>query len=379
MNPAAPPRPARVALISCVGEIGGAEVLLLETLEALDRREFLPSVIQLRPGPLEARARESGFPVTVLPAHRMRNLPAVVRTAWRIRQCVRTQGIDLLHSNAFRAHAYGALAARLAGLPEVVTVHSPEPGGWFTRAILAPRPGQVIANCDATAGWFRAHGWPAEVLWPGVNLRRLAAHTPRAELAARYQLDPGRPWVAMCSRLQPHKGQEYFLRALAALPRESGVQGVVVGAPLFGLNEEYLTGLRRLAEELGLGDRVRFVGFIPGPDVAGFQAASAVVVHSAVIEDFGLAVAEPMALGTPVVAFAAAGPAVIIAPGTGWLAPVGDQPALNQALREAMDSPELRARRGEAARARVRAHYTIEQHAAGTAAAYRRLLGRRPA
>lgn len=370
-------RPARVALISCVGEIGGAEVLLLEALEALDRREFLPSVIQLRPGPLEARCREAGFPVTVLPAHRMRNLLAVGRTALRIARLVREQGIDLLHSNAFRAHAYGALAARRAGIPELVTVHSPEPGGWFTRAILALRPGHVIANCDATARWFRENGWDAEVLWPGVNLRRLAAHTPRAELAAQYRLDPSRPWVSMCSRIQPHKGQEYFLRALAALPQEAGVQGIVVGAPLFGLNEDYLTGLHRLASQLGLSDRVRFVGFIPGADVAGFQVASAVVVHSAVIEDFGLAVAEPMALGTPVVAFAAAGPAVIIAPGTGWLAPVGDQQALNDALREAVLSPELRMQRGEAARARVQAHYTIERHAAGTAANYRRLLGAR--
>lgn len=69
--------------------------------------------------------------------------------------------------------------------------------------------------------------------------------------------------------------------------------------------------------------------------------------------------------------------AVILAPGTGGLASVDDQTALVDALREAITCPELRAKRGEAARARVQAHYTIEQHAAGTAGNYRRLLGGR--
>ncbi len=369
-------KPARIALVSCVGEIGGAEVLLMETLEGLDRSRFEPSVIQLRPGPLEDRARAAGMDVTVLPSHRMRNLLAVGRTVLRIRRLVRDRGLALLHANAFRAHAYAGLAARLSGVPEVVTVHSPEPPGAFTRAILAIPPGQVIANCTTTADWFAANGWRPEVVWPGVNLGRLAGHASRADLAARHGLDPDRPWVAMCSRIQRHKGQEHFLRALAALPSDARVQGVVVGAPLFGLDHEYLGELHRLAASLGLGaDRLRFTGFVPESDVSGFQAASRLVVHSALREDFGLAVAEAMALGTPVLAFAAPGPAVIITPGTGWLVPVGDQPALDAALGAAVGDPDACRRAGDAARRRVRSEFTIERHIAGVERCYGRLLG----
>ena len=53
--------PIRIAWISCVGEKGGAESLMLECIRALDRREFEPHVIQLRPGPLEELIREAGL------------------------------------------------------------------------------------------------------------------------------------------------------------------------------------------------------------------------------------------------------------------------------------------------------------------------------
>ena len=75
-------RPAKVAWISCVGEKGGAEVTMLHTFRVLDRTRFIPAMVQLRPGPLEAEATAAGAEVFVLKQHRMRNLPAVFQATF---------------------------------------------------------------------------------------------------------------------------------------------------------------------------------------------------------------------------------------------------------------------------------------------------------
>lgn len=369
--------PARVAWISCVGEKGGAEVTMLQTFRVMDRSRFEPVVIQLRPGPLEKELTEMGVTTHVLRKHRMRDLLGVAGAVRSICRLTREHDLRLYHCNGFRAHAYGGLARCLTGVPNVVTVHSPEPPGLFTRALLSLPADQVIANCTATADHFTPRGWQSQVVWPGVNQARLAHHTSRDVLAARYGIPASRPWVAMCARLQRHKGQPHFLRAIAAAAKTHDIQGVLVGAALFGMEEDHAEELRQQAKDLGIADRVTFTGFIPDEDVAGFQAGAAVLLHTALLEDFGLVLAEANMLGVPVVAFAAVGPAAIIVPGeTGWLAPVGDQDALDAALADALGDPEKRARFGAAARSRVRAMFTIEEHTRRTEVIYRRLTDR---
>ena len=318
-----------------------------------------------------------GVRTFVLKKHRMRDLLGVGGAVRSICRLTREHDLRLYHCNGFRAHAYGGLARCFTEAPNVVTVHSPEPPGLFTRALLSLPANQVIANCTATAEHFEPRGWRSQVIWPGVNEARLRDHPTREDLAERYGIPPHRPWVTMCARLQRHKGQPHFLRAIATAAKTHDIQGVLVGAALFGMEEEYADELRHQARDLGIADRVTFTGFIPDKDVAGFQAAATVLLHTALLEDFGLVLAEANILGVPVVAFAAVGPAAIIVPGeTGWLAPVGDQAALDAALADALASPEKRARFGAAARRRMRAQFTIEEHVRQTEAIYARLTDR---
>ncbi len=181
----------------------------------------------------------------------------------------------------------------------------------------------------------------------------------------------------MVSRIQKHKGQIHFVRALASAAAKENVHGILVGAPLFGLDAELLPMLKAEATALGVLDRITFTGFVDDPTVAGFQAASAVGLHTALLEDFGIAVAESMARGIPVVAFSASGPAHLIQPGTGWLAPVGDQRRLDACLSEALSNPERLRCYGEAARRRVQENFTMERHAAVVEGLYRELLAAR--
>lgn len=374
--------PERIAWISCVGEKGGAETLMIECLRSLDRSRFRPAVIQLRPGPLETMLREIDVEVHVLETHRMREVHQVAGAIARIASIARRDGIQLLHSNGFRAHVYGGLAAAAAGLAEVWTTHTVEQVHPSTTAILAIPTDHVLANCPRTRDYFLRAGKPTTLVWPAVNgavLDQHVASTPRELLAAKYGLPLGARWITVGARLQRFKGQDQFLKALASAIASGvrDVHGIVVGGSLFGQESDYQRELRDLAAALGITRHVTFTGFVPDAHVAGLLAASTLVAHPALEEDFGLTVAEAQALGTPVVAYSAVGPAAIIEHGrTGWLVPVGDIEAMAAALRSALASGGTLLQAGAAGRTRCRSEFGAESHARSTEAIYGRALGR---
>jgi glycosyltransferase involved in cell wall biosynthesis len=366
----------KIAWVSAVGEKGGAEVTMLRTFRYLDLQRFAPSVFMLRPGPLEEELRELKVPIHAIAAHRMRNLVGVMRAVIAMRRVIRREGIQLLHSNGFRPHAYGGLAARWARIPEVWTVHSPERGTLFNRLILGIPSTQVIANCPRTSDYFTSVGHANEMIWPGIDIARLERGTPRHVLAERFKLPLQAPWISTAARLQRYKGQHHVVRALASLPPQSPpVHAIVIGGALFGMELDYLQELQDEARRLGVADRVHFPGFVSDEDVAGLLGASAVVVHAALDEDFGITVAEAQILGRPVVAFAAVGPGYIIVDGeTGRLVPVGDQSALNSALAATLADPATMERWGQAGCARSREHFGIDTHVQKTEAIYLRCV-----
>jgi len=345
----------KVLWISCVGEKGGAEVYMLNLLRHLDRSRFQPAVALLRPGPLKDELLAMKVAVHELPAHRMRQLPKVWNAVCQLRELVRREHYALVHSNGFRAHVYGGLAAWRAGVPEVWTVHTVEHPGLSTRAILSIPTAHVVANAPRTADWFVERGLPTSLIWPSIDAEKLLRATGRQALAAKHNLPADARWVTMGARMQRYKGHEFFLRALAALPAShNDVHGVIIGGALFGMEQDYPDALKRLADELGIARRVHFTGFIPDEDVAGLLAASELLVHPALDEDFGLIVAEAQALGKPVLAFAAHGPAAIIVDGeTGCLVPVGDQAVLSRQLARILSEPQSLAVMGAAGRARM--------------------------
>jgi glycosyltransferase involved in cell wall biosynthesis len=348
--------PAKVLWISCVAEKGGAEVYLLNFLRNLDRSRFLPSVVLLRAGPFETDLRQLGVEVFVLARHRMRHAWAVGRAILRIRALIGEHHFDLVHSNGFRAHSYGGIAARIARVPAVWSVHTVEAPGLATRVIPGIPVCSVSANAPRTADWFAARGLPVNLIWPPVDLVQLKERAGRAELCARFAIPSAARWVAMAARLQRYKGHEFLLRALAALPADmENVHVMFIGGTLFGNEPDYPSQLRQLARQLGIEQRVHFTGFVSDRELHGLVAGSEVMVHPALEEDFGLVVAEGQALGTPVIAFSAPGPSAIIEHGrTGELVPVGDQSRLNTALvRMLQASPEHRQHLGRAGRERV--------------------------
>ena len=156
----------------------------------------------------------------------------------------------------------------------------------------------------------------------GVDLGRFRpqeARRARAELG----LSPESRIVLAVCRIQRLKGLDILVRALAQIARPGGVPGVelLIAGGVEQASQE-VDRLRALAEELGVGEEVRFVGAVPHERLPLYYASADVVAVPSLYESFGLAAVEAMAAGVPVVASRVGGLTTTVEDGrTGYLVP----------------------------------------------------------
>jgi glycosyltransferase involved in cell wall biosynthesis len=369
-------RRAKIIWVSCVGEKGGAEVYMLNLLRKLDRGEFDAEVAMLRPGPLKQDLSAIGINTIVLREHRMRNPIRVAGAILALSCRLRRSSACIVHSNGFRAHFYGGIAAKLANCQEVWTVHTFERPSLSTKAILAVPTNGVVANCQRTADFFISQNLPVSLIWPSVDPESLASQTGKHELAARYRIPENTRWITMGARLQEYKGHRFLIEAMAALPaRLADAHAIIIGGALFGMEAGYLSHLRQLCRRYHVHDRVHFTGFVPNTDLNGFLKSSEFLVHPALDEDFGLIIAEAQFLRKPVLAFASAGPSAIISHReTGFLVEVGNTQMLVDGMVDLLDHPAMSRAWGQAGHLRVCERFLNDQAARQLARIYRSCL-----
>ncbi|HXH63183.1 MAG TPA: glycosyltransferase family 4 protein [Gemmatimonadales bacterium] len=182
------------------------------------------------------------------------------------------------------------------------------------------------------------------------------------EVRARYRLN-GEKWVLTVARLEPYKGVDVALRALALTRKE----GHEVGYLVVGVGKKKAT-YQRLAEELGVADAVRFVGTVPDKDLPGlYNVAQAYLGVSrkgegSRVEGFGIALAEASACGLPVVAGRSGGLAEAVQDGeTGFVVDPEDPAAVSAALSRLLTDQLLARRLGQAGRKAVETHYNWDR------------------
>ena len=181
----------------------------------------------------------------------------------------------------------------------------------------------------------------------GSGERISVVHSPAPALAETVVPPPrgGPPRFVFAGRIEPKKGLDWFLRALARCPN---VQADVAGTGAPG----YVEAMKRRAQKLGLADRVTFHGWLSEEEVyALYRGARAVVFPSIYHEPAGLVTLEAAALGRAVITSRIGGiPEVIRDNETGLLVPVRQPPALAEATDRQTDDPGLRRDMGHAAR-----------------------------
>ena len=175
--------------------------------------------------------------------------------------------------------------------------------------------------------------------------------------------DRGGRWLVTVARLQEHKGMDTVIRALPAiLAGAPDVRYAVAGT---GPDRERL---EQLAQELGVGDRVRFLGGVGDQDLPAFYNLASVYVGASRragrlgVEGFGISLVEASACGLPVVAANSGGIPDAVRDGeTGFLVPPEDPAALAGAISRLLADTELARRVGAAGRRAVETYYNWDR------------------
>jgi glycosyltransferase involved in cell wall biosynthesis len=350
------PRPVSVLFIAPYGGLGGSENVLVNVLERLDER-FAPRVLVLEHGPLADRASALGIPVAVAHLPGKRGVLSFPRRSRRV-----GAPVDVIHANGGKAAIFALPVARRLRAPLVWMKHDHSYDGRPSQA-LAALCDHVVCVSYAMARQFSRLGDRVSVIYPGVPLRRLGPveRTP--------------PLIGSVGRLDPFKGFDQLLRAGALLRQQGLPVDVRIAGPRDRIHTETEIELKRLAEELGFG--AGSVGWIDDLDDL-YGRARVVALASrpkgggAPGEGAPLVLMEAMGAGRPVVGTHMPGIAEVV-DDCGSLVRVPDPPSLAAALRPYLEDPELAARTGARAQARVAARMTLDRTVADLSRLYLRL------
>jgi glycosyltransferase involved in cell wall biosynthesis len=367
-------RPARVLVFQNRFRLGGQERQTVLNVRTMDRSRFEPVVAVLHEdGEHLADLADAGVRPFVFDVGDRMLRP---NTAWqvaRIARFVREEGIGLVHCQDLYTNVLGALAARLAGVPVVVTrVDLAHNVVGYRRPLLtlvSRRADRVLVNALCIRDLAIRDGTEPDrvvVVRNGVDLAELDAAREREPEAPAPE--PG--YVAIVANMHhPVKGQIDLLLAMKEVLRvRPEARLVLVGD---GVRRPHL---ERCARQLGIADRCHFLGH--RRDGGALLARAAVSVSASHAEGISNAILEAMAARRPMVATAVGGSPEIVKDGVnGFLVPPGAPAALARGIADLLGDPALRARFGEEGRAIVEREFSLGQMRASYDALYEELIG----
>lgn len=343
---------------------GGGEAQVFGLLTYLAAKGHRNDLLTHPSGPLFARCQDLN--VTTLPL-RVRNdldLRYVPALSWLIR----SGNYDIVHLHTKRAHALSLWLPRFGNrLRWVVTrrMDYPEAKNWYTKYLYNRRVDGVVAISRTIRDLLIGAG-----VEPGkIRLIHSGIDPRRYEWQADKSLRGNGATVVGClAGLQERKGHRFLLQAAALLKsRGLSLRYRIAGDGPLREQLEQLTG------RLGLGDDVRFVGFVADP--AEFLAKIDLFVMPSLSEGLGVAALEAMAAGKAVIATKVGGLAESVLDGvTGILVPPQDPTALAHAIAKLVRAPSLAGEMGTQGQQRVMQHFTLAQMAQHNESFYYELL-----
>ena len=390
----------KILYLNPSGELGGGERSLLFLMASLAaaKPDWQMQLIAGSGGPLINRAAEIGVQASAIdfpsslsrlgdagaggPAGRQQShlrlvgnvgragVPSIAYLR-RLRRTLARFAPDVIHSNGFKMHVLAAWA-RPAGCPLIWHIRDYVSARPFMSRLIrtnAHRCTAAIANSTSVAEDLRTvcgdklrihrvyNGVDLKAFSPGGSIANLD------EICAMPQPAPNTIRVGLLATMARWKGHHVFLRAVAKASRVTPIRAYVIGAPIYQIdNSQYqIDELRRMAAELGLEKIVGFTGFVD--DSAAALRALDIVVHASTQpEPFGLAIAEGMACGKPVIVSAAGGAIEIVTPGVDALThQPGDVDALADCIVQLAGDCGLRNRIGAAARASAERQFSRDR------------------
>jgi glycosyltransferase involved in cell wall biosynthesis len=364
----------RVLIVEHKTVWGGGQVAIVNVLQEWQRTHsaIAPHIVCQTGAELASRVRALGFPCQEMDLGRVEKSRGIRwNLLWRgaptlkLLETIRQTGCDVVYANGAFSYLAAVFAAALARRPALWVEHnSTLPGDSLLRRMVQRATRIVTVSGGIRSQFLRLVPEAAsriEVIHNGVDPNLYCARPEvRARLFREFGWGESTPVVGTVGRLSPEKGVNYFLNAAAqiacAIPAS---RFLIVGeGPQRG-------DLERLAEELELADRVRFLGL--RRDVPALLQCMDVVAMASLNEGLPLAVLEAMASARPVVATDVGGVQEIVEDGvSGVLVRAREPGAMGRAVHELLEEPARRQNLGAAARARVLEHFTLARQASRT-------------
>ena len=372
-------RPIRICRVIARLNVGGPAVQLVQLSAGLEARypeRFTQRLVAGVEAPHEASmvplAHARGIePIIVPTLGREVSARDDARALWALFRLFREWRPDIVETHTAKAGTLGRVAAVLARVPVRIHVfHGHVLRGYFgplkTRVFLEIERALVRVSTRLIAlGEAQRRellelgiGTPEKVLAIPLGFELAPFLNPPARGTFRRELGltDETPLIGILGRLAPIKRHDVFLRAAAQiLAARPDAHFVVIG------EGETLGTAQRLSDELGVSERVHFLGWRAHAELPALLADLDVLANTSDNEGMPVSLIEAMAAGTPVVATAAGGTVSVIEAGvTGSLVPTGDARAVAEACRALIEDPALAAQRAAAGRAAVQSRFSIE-------------------
>ena len=358
------------------GDSGGMNVYVRELVSALAQagvdcttytratRPDLPEVVQVEPGHRVVHIPAGPFDLA------KEQLPSVLADFGDavVDHLKNDFPADVLHANYWLS---GLVAHRIKhelDMPFVSTFHTlakvKAEGGdlepeWRERAeaeIIGCADAICVSCTEEERQFLRLYGEPAgkiEIIAPGVE-HAFFAPGDRAGARNALGLPIGRPVLLFVGRVQPLKGPDVAVRALAALHRPDAML-LIVGGASGSAGAVEMRHLHDLSTELGVEGQVRFIEPQPHHILSTYYRAADVVLVPSRSESFGLVALEASACGIPIVASGVGGLLTLVDDGdNGFLVHDRNPQLYAQHIAEILDNPQQAAAMGRRGAARAR-------------------------
>ncbi|MFZ5918887.1 MAG: glycosyltransferase family 4 protein [Chloroflexota bacterium] len=369
----------RVCHILKITGVAGSENHLLSLASGLDRRRYRFTFCLLtgrEPDLTDyiAALEAVGVEVARLPIRADLDPPLL----WRLARFLRTAKPDIVHTHLIHGDLYGTLAARLAGVPAVVSTKHNDNAfrrrgfyAWLDRALARQQDRIITISHHLKRFCVEVERLPAEKITPihyGLDADAFLRVQSGEDVRHEFGIPSGAPLIGVVGRLIEQKGHRYLLAALAHV-----VEALPAAHLLIAGDGALRPALEQQVADLALAKRVTFTGW--RRDVTRIMAAIDVLVMPSLWEGFGLVLLEAMAASRPVVASQVSAIPEIVAHGeTGLLVPPKDAAALARALLTLLREPSRAQAMGRRGRQRLAQQFTVGRMVEQTQAVYESLL-----
>lgn len=348
--------------------VGGAEQNRLSILKYINKEKYDIKLCCLtKKGLIGDEIESLGFPVDCLGvSDRSFNL----KTTISLYRYFKKNNFSLLHTCLSNTNLHGRIAARLAGVPVIISEeqseyerYNPHLGVFFKplNRFLSQFTDKIITCSEKTKEVIaKEENIPKDkflVLHNVIDKDKFNSLSSKKKLMEEFGLSDKDIVIGYVATLTKRKGHVYLLEAFKILTGSfENLKLALVGDG--SLKDE----LELWVSKNNLKDRVIFTG--QRRDIAGILSTFSVFVSPAMFEAFGIVLIEAMYMGLPCVAFRVGGiPEVIQDGSTGFLVNPGNSTALAQAVMQLLNDPLLASRLGQNGRRRVEENFTADKYA----------------